>query len=108
MLLSLTGKLPGLWDWEVLGACGQESAPGKRHIKGTLDLGDGDGSLQEPSLDGKTETGSLLHLTCHSQHLAAHLFTIQIKFYIAINAIWPARCLLAPQPLITGTLTTIS
>lgn len=51
------------------------------HTKGTLDLGDGDGMLQEAGLDGETETRSLLHLTCCSQHLAAHLFTIQINFF---------------------------
>ena len=56
------------------------------HTKGTLNLGGGEGTFQEPDLDGETEIGSLLRLTCHSQHLAAHLFTIQINFCIAINA----------------------
>lgn len=70
----------------MLGACGQERAPRMGHTKGTLDLADGDGMLQEPGLDGEIETGSLLHLTCHSQHLAAHVLAIQINFYIARNA----------------------
>jgi len=45
------------------------------HTEGTLDLGDGDGTFQEPGLDEETETGNLLQVTCCSQHLDAHLFT---------------------------------
>lgn len=76
-------------------------------MKGTLDLGDGHGTLREPGLDGETETGNLLHLTCHSPHLAAHLFTIQINFSIAINTPQPVRYLLAPQLPINRGLTVI-
>lgn len=51
-----------------------------------MDMGDVSGMLQEPGLDGETEAGSLLHLTCHSPRPSDCLFTIQINFYNAINA----------------------
>lgn len=74
--------------------------------KGTLDLDDRGGTLQEAGLDGETKLDSLLHLPATAS-IWLHISTIKVDCYITINATQPARCLLAPQPLITGALSTI-